>query len=272
MYQIFGILLILYSLSLASWKIKKEDKVHGPFYVFCYGIIFIGLLFVFSDRIVELSVENFGSIKMATKQAQADAKVIRSLKKEITEHANQIKTISMKASKADETIQKLESLTKSFIQLPDGRCIWGNRVMGDNKIIKNNLIEASEMVLHKEFSAAYNLSNSIIEGYETAESIIKREDVNGASIPSEIVGEIYYINSLSAIKLNLHDSALRSARMAFEHRITGKTIGILYVALMNKGIIVEAKAVSSKILNYSENAQFHFKQELDEHGYSFPKN
>ncbi|MBI5057289.1 MAG: hypothetical protein HZB61_11815 [Nitrospirae bacterium] len=106
MEKYFGISLFIISLVVAFWGIySKQSKAAVIF--FCLFSSFLGLIFLLYDRLIEITIENVGSIKAAQIQAKTDADVISELKRRIGNQAETIDLIAEQASNAEKMFEDL---------------------------------------------------------------------------------------------------------------------------------------------------------------------
>ena len=84
-------------------------------------LLFVGLAFLFYERITEITISKIGTIKTAVEQAQADAGAISALRKGIEEQAqatNELRaSVQAGAEQVAKTLQYLQTLQKQLDEL-----------------------------------------------------------------------------------------------------------------------------------------------------------
>src|SRR5260370_29924205 len=107
--ELLGCLLIANGIGVVAWWLMTGKPNSGYAILLCLIIVFVGLVFVFNERISEITIKNVGSIKTAAQQATGDANEIANLRKRIE---NQAATVDLVAGKASEAERLSKDLSK----------------------------------------------------------------------------------------------------------------------------------------------------------------
>ncbi len=90
---IIGIIIIICSLIFTGWALVTNKSKTTGLVIFCLLGIFIGIVLIFNERATEIVVKDIGTIKIAKKSAQADAKAVDELRKRIESEAIKIQEV-----------------------------------------------------------------------------------------------------------------------------------------------------------------------------------
>ena len=107
--KFIGILIILNSLVITGWWVLTEHP-NKPWAV-TIGLfaMFAGIFVMLQDRVVEVSIENVGTIKAAAQQATQDAEAIAELKNRIQNQSATIDLIAESSSKAHKSVENAKA-------------------------------------------------------------------------------------------------------------------------------------------------------------------
>jgi hypothetical protein len=110
--RLLGILLIGNSLVLTAYWVTAEGTHKAGAILVCLIAVFAGLALTFHERITELSIKDVGTIKVAAKQAQADAAMITELKNRVEAQSATVDLVADQATKAKQLSQELADKNK----------------------------------------------------------------------------------------------------------------------------------------------------------------
>lgn len=129
--KVIGSLLVLSSIISYCLWIKKHGIEKSDVNKICFLLVFVGLAFIFGDRITEISLPGLGTIKTAAIKATADANVITELKKssedkleavvkKVADVEQLFDDFSKKNSKAEEKLSQLnESINEGNLAVKE---------------------------------------------------------------------------------------------------------------------------------------------------------
>ncbi len=103
--QLLGVLLIVISIIVTYWLIIKGHS--KGIIVICALAVLAGFGLILKDEITEITINNVGTIKAATKQAVHDAEEIASIKERIEGQSATVDLVAKQASEAKELIDNL---------------------------------------------------------------------------------------------------------------------------------------------------------------------
>lgn len=110
--KIGGLLLIIGSLIVAFYWVGAGRKNIKTFIFICLIGVFAGIFLVMQDRVIEVSVKGFGTIKAAAEQATSDAKQIKELRERLEAQAATVDLIAKQAIEIKELYKNLEQKRK----------------------------------------------------------------------------------------------------------------------------------------------------------------
>lgn len=90
---IIGIIIIICSLIFTGWALVTNKSNKTGLVILCLFGIFAGIYFINSERATEIGIDGVGTIKMAKKSAQADAKIVEELRKRVESEATKIQEV-----------------------------------------------------------------------------------------------------------------------------------------------------------------------------------
>ena len=109
--QIAGTTLIVVSIVAAFWSMRDGNMRRGVLATAILGVV-AGLALTIQDRITELPLPGFGTIKAAAAQAGADAATIGKLKTRVEDQSATVDLVASQASAARALAQQAEGQTK----------------------------------------------------------------------------------------------------------------------------------------------------------------
>lgn len=81
--KVLGIIMILGSIVFTTWWIITKNNNKSSIFSLCLIVIFVGLIFIYNERITEFTVGGVGTIKAAVLQAETDVETISTLKERV---------------------------------------------------------------------------------------------------------------------------------------------------------------------------------------------
>lgn len=109
MLQLIGVLLILNSLVVAGWWLSQQKSGMAACVTLCLIAIFAGIVLIFNERAVEITIDKVGTIKAVAEQAKVDAKTIAEIRERIEGQAATVDAVAKQAADAkriSEDVQK----------------------------------------------------------------------------------------------------------------------------------------------------------------------
>lgn len=85
--RIVGMILIFVALVFTCWWLLGDREYKGWAVSICLIAVFVGAFFILNERITELKIFSIGQLRMAAKQAEADADAISRLREQIETQA-----------------------------------------------------------------------------------------------------------------------------------------------------------------------------------------
>lgn len=142
--KILGIVLILGSILFTTYRvICKNNNKYWLVFIFLITV-FIGLVFIFDERITELTVKGVGTIKAAAIKAETDAEAISEIKESVENQRAIIELVAKEASEAKSISE--EAASKN--ELAEEKL----------KIISNSIKEAKSTINELNLLSEYTMT------------------------------------------------------------------------------------------------------------------
>lgn len=107
--DLLGFLLIGNALTVVAWWLLANKPNPALAVLVAALAIFIGVVFIFNERISEITIARVGSIKTAAIQATGDAAEIAAIKRRIEAQAATVDLVAGKATEAERLSRELEA-------------------------------------------------------------------------------------------------------------------------------------------------------------------
>ncbi len=134
MLQFIGLLLILNSLVVAVWWLSQQKPGMAWCVSLCLIAIFAGIVLIFNERAVEITIEKVGTIKAVAEQAKVDAKTIAEIRERIEGQAATVDAVAKQAADAkriSEEVQKKNQQADEKLKAIDEAVKHGNEAVAD---------------------------------------------------------------------------------------------------------------------------------------------
>jgi hypothetical protein len=109
MLQLIGLLIILNSLVVAGWWLTQQKSGMPACISLCLIGVFVGIVLIFNERAVEITIKNVGTIKAVAEQAKVDAQTISDIRQRIEGQAATVDAVAKTASDAKRVAEDVES-------------------------------------------------------------------------------------------------------------------------------------------------------------------
>ena len=109
MLQLIGLLIILNSLVVAGWWLMQQKPGMAACISLCLIGVFVGIVLIFNERAVEITIKNVGTIKAVAEQAKVDAQTISDIKQRIEGQAATVDAVAKTAYDAKRVAEDVES-------------------------------------------------------------------------------------------------------------------------------------------------------------------
>jgi hypothetical protein len=177
MLRLLGLIVIIGSLIFTFWWIAKR-KENAKYILFvCIIAIFSGMVLLFNERIIEITIEKVGTIKAAADKAEIDVKQISDLKDRISNQSATVDLVAQQAAKVNKLIEDL-IIKNRLIEIKmvklDSIVKDGTKIINNLKIYTefNNTILAAQADSRKSFDKlrdiAQDKNNQISKNAERA--------------------------------------------------------------------------------------------------------
>lgn len=134
MLQLIGVLLIVNSLAIAGWWLSQQKPGMTWCVSLCLIAIFAGIVLIFNERAVEITIEKVGTIKAVAEQARVDAKTITDIKDRIEGQAATVDAVAKQASEAkriSEEVQKKNQQADEKLKAIDEALKRGDKAVAE---------------------------------------------------------------------------------------------------------------------------------------------
>jgi hypothetical protein len=134
MLQLIGVLIIVNSLAIAGWWLSQQKPGMTWCVSLCLIAIFAGIVLIFNERAVEITIEKVGTIKAVAEQAKVDAKTISDIRERIEGQAATVDAVAKQAADAkriSEEVQKKNQQADEKLKTIDEALKRGNEAIAE---------------------------------------------------------------------------------------------------------------------------------------------
>lgn len=108
MLQLIGVLFIMNSLVVASWWLTQQKPGMAACISLCLIGVFVGIVLIFNERAVEITIKNVGTIKAVAEQAKVDAQTIADIRQRIEGQSATVDAVAKTAFDAKRISEEVE--------------------------------------------------------------------------------------------------------------------------------------------------------------------